>query len=150
MALPMITGTGTLVGEVEKRYTKNGQPVANFRLAFNSRRFNKTTQEWEDGDATFLPCTLWGQSGENLANSVGKGDMVTIMGRLGQREYETQEGEKRTVYEVTVEEAGPSVKFATARPEKTGRVQSAPRTEGDVWNSAPQGGFAPQNGEPPF
>lgn len=154
MALPTIFGTGTLVADVEQRYSKDGKAVANFRLAFNQRRYNRQTQEWEDGDATFLPCTVWGEAAENLWGSVSKGDRVNVVGRLAQRQYETKDGETRTVYELNVDEVGPSVKFATAKAERTprgGGLQQQGAGQADPWGSSPTGGFgAQQDEEPPF
>lgn len=147
MALPMITATGTMVADPELRFTPQGKAVAGFRIACNSRRYNKDTGQWEDGDATFLSCNLWGKPGENLAQSANKGTLVTVVGKLRQRTYETNDGEKRTVFDVDVEEAAVNVKF--------GAVAAAGASSGasqqDPWNSAPdRGGFGQNDDEAPF
>lgn len=156
MALPMITATGTMVADPELRFTPQGKAVAGFRIACNSRRYNKDTGQWEDGDATFLSCNLWGKPGENLAQSASKGTLVTVVGKLRQRTYETNEGEKRTVFEVDVDEVGVSVRYATAdlkKNQRSGGGQGAAGPSSDPWTGgSPTGGFGqPQDdGEPPF
>lgn len=153
MALPTIIIEGaTIVADPELRFTPNGKPVVNFRVASNSRRFNRETNEWEDGDATFLTCNLWGDAAQNVADSVHKGTRVNVTGRLKQRQYQTKDGQDRTVFEVEVQEVGPSLKFATAQVTKSnGGGGQAAAPQQDPWNSAPErGGFAPQDSEPPF
>ena len=111
-----ITLTGNLVDAPELRFTGSGQPVANFRVASTPRFLDKDTGEWKDGDSLFLTCTIWRQAAENLAESnLEKGMRVIVQGRLKQRSYETSEGEKRTVYEIDVDEVGPSLKNASAK-----------------------------------
>ena len=101
MALPQITITeATLVADPELRYANNGNSVTNFRVASNSRRKNPQTDQWEDGDTTFLSVSAFGGLGENVAARFKKGQRVNITGQLKQREYE-KDGQKRTVYEVT-------------------------------------------------
>ena len=101
MALPQITITeATLVADPELRYANNGNSVANFRVASNSRRKNPQTGQWEDGDTTFLSVSAFGGLGENVAARFKKGQRVNIAGQLKQREYE-KDGQRRTVYEVT-------------------------------------------------
>lgn len=146
MALPIITATGTMVADPELRFTPQGKAVAGFRIACNSRRYNKDTGQWEDGDATFLSCNLWGKPGENLAQSASKGTLVTVVGKLRQRTYETNEGEKRTVFDVDVEEAAVNVKFGTV-----GSTGGSAAPQQDPWNSAPdRGGFGQNDDEAPF
>lgn len=140
------TWIGRLVADPELRFTPNGKAVATFRFAENDSRRNEQGQ-WEDGDSTFLTGTVWGQAAENLVESVEKGDMLLIVGRLAQRSYETEQGEKRTVYEVKVIDVGPSTKFATAKVTRIRREQRAePRAE------APAGGprEAAADEPPPF
>jgi single-strand DNA-binding protein len=102
---------GTLVADPELRFTPNGVAVANFRIACNERRKNEQTGQWEDGDATFLTCNAWRDMAENITENLTKGMRVLVSGRLKQRSYETKEGEKRTVYEVEVEDVGASLKW---------------------------------------
>ena len=148
MALPMIAATGTMVADPELRFTPQGKAVAGFRIACNSRRYNKGTGEWEDGDATFLSCNLWGKPGENLSQSAHKGTLVTVVGKLRQRTYETNEGEKRTVFDVDVEEAAVNVKFG---PVGAANASSGEAAQQDPWNSAPdRGGFGQNDDEAPF
>jgi len=113
--LPQITVIGTLTQDPELRFTPAGAAVANFTVASNHRYFDTASNEWKDGDATFLRCNLWRQAAENVCESLEKGQRVIVVGSLKQRSYETKEGEKRTVYDVEVDEIGPSLKFATAK-----------------------------------
>ena len=116
-----ITIIGNLVDDPELRYTPSGAAVANFRVASTPRTFDKATNEWKDGEALFLSCSIWRQAAENVAESLTRGARVIVSGRLKQRSYETKEGEKRTVYEVEVDELGPSLRNATAKVNKTTR-----------------------------
>ncbi len=116
----VITVVGNLVDDPELRFTPSGAAVANFRIASTPRTFDKQSNEWKDGDALFLSCSVWRQAAENVAESLQKGMRVVVQGRLKQRSYETREGEKRTVVELEVDEVGPSLKYATA---KVARVQ---------------------------
>lgn len=118
--LPAITMIGTLVGDPELRFTPAGHAVANFTVAANARSFDKTKNEWVDGDATFLRCNIWRQPAENVSESLRKGQRVIVTGELKQRSYETNEGEKRTVFELEVDEVGPSLKWAQASVTKAG------------------------------
>jgi single-strand DNA-binding protein len=111
----VITVVGNLVDDPELRFTPSGAAVANFRIASTPRSFNRQTNEWEDGEALFLSCAVWRQAAENVAESLTRGMRVVVQGRLKARSYETREGEKRTVFEIEVEEVGPSLKFATAK-----------------------------------
>jgi len=117
----IITVVGNLVDDPELRFTPSGAAVANFRIASTPRTFDKTTNEWKDGEGLFLSCAIWRQAAENVAESLVKGMRVVVQGRLKQRQYETREGEKRTVYELDVEEVGPSLKYATAKVTRTTR-----------------------------
>lgn len=116
-----ITVVGNIVADPELRFTPSGAAVANFRIASTPRRFNSQTNQWEDGEGLFLTCNVWRQAAENVAESLQKGMRVVVNGRLRQRSYETREGEKRTVYEVEVDEVGPSLKYATAKVTRTNR-----------------------------
>ena len=116
-----ITIIGNLVGDPELRYTQTGQAVATFRIASTPRFRDNATGEWKDGDSLFLSCNVWRQAAENAAESLQRGMRVIVSGRLRQRSYETKEGEKRTVYEVEVDEVGPSLRNASAKVTKSSR-----------------------------
>jgi single-strand DNA-binding protein len=111
----LITVVGNLTADPELRFTPSGAPVANFTVASTPRNFDRQSGEWKDGDAMFLNCAVWRQAAENVAESLTKGMRVIVQGRLRSRSYETREGEKRTVFEVEVEEIGPALKYATAK-----------------------------------
>src|SRR3954463_8293530 len=114
----VITVIGNLTNDPELRFTPNGAAVASFTVASTPRTFDRTSNEWKDGDTLFLRCTVWRQAAENVAESLHKGTRVIVQGRLKQRSFETREGEKRTVIELEVDEVGPSLKFATAKVNK--------------------------------
>jgi single-strand DNA-binding protein len=111
----IITVVGNLTADPELRFTPSGAPVANFTVASTPRTFDRTSNEWKDGDALFLNCAVWRQAAENVAESLTKGMRVIVQGRLRQRSYETREGEKRTVVELEVDEIGPALKYASAK-----------------------------------
>ena len=115
----LITLVGNLTADPELRFTPSGAPVANFTVASTPRTFDRQANEWKDGDAMFLNCAVWRQAAENVAESLTKGMRVIVQGRLRSRTYETREGEKRTVFEVDVEEIGPALKYATAKVTRT-------------------------------
>ena len=117
----VITVVGNLVDDPELRFTPSGAAVANFRIASTPRTFDRQSNEWKDGEALFLSCSVWRQAAENVAESLQRGMRVVVQGRLKQRSYETREGEKRTVFELDVEEVGPSLKYATAKVTRTTR-----------------------------
>jgi len=157
-----ITMIGNLVNDPELRFTPSGAAVAKFTVASTPRYLDKNTNEWKDGDSLFLSCQIWRQAAENVAESLTRGMRVIVSGRLKQRSYETKEGEKRTVFEVEVDEVGPSLRNATARVTKTTRQGgaaaggfSAPETAStdDPWSAAPVGGGWATTGSddrPPF
>jgi single-strand DNA-binding protein len=116
-----ITIAGNLVDDPQLRYTPTGQAVANFRVASTPRFRDNATGEWKDGDSLFLSCNVWRQAAENVAESLQRGMRVIVQGRLRQRSYETKEGEKRTVYEIEVDEVGPSLRNASAKVTKSSR-----------------------------
>ena len=153
----VITVIGNLTSDPELRWTPSGAAVANFTIASTPRTLDRQTQEWKDGDALFLRCSVWRQAAENVAESLTRGSRVMAQGRLKQRSYETKEGENRTVIELEVDEIGPSLRYATAQVTRAsggssggggggGRSQvsgadepwaaSAPAAGGDdVWNT---------------
>jgi single-strand DNA-binding protein len=116
-----ITIIGNLVDDPELRFTPAGQPVARFRIASTPRFRDNTSGEWKDGDSLFLTCNVWRQAAENVAESLQRGMRVIVSGRLRQRTYETKEGEKRTVYEVEVDDVGPSLRNASAKVNRANR-----------------------------
>jgi single-strand DNA-binding protein len=137
-----ITMIGNLVDDPELRFTPSGAAVAKFRVASTPRYLDKATNEWKDGESLFLQCQIWRQAAENVAESLTKGMRVILSGRLKQRSYETKEGEKRTVFEVEVDEVGPSLRSATAKVTRAQRAAgsnsgfSAPAAESfndDPW-----------------
>ncbi len=133
-----ITLIGNLVDDPELRFTPSGAAVAKFRVASTPRYLDKATNEWKDGESLFLQCNIWRQAAENVAETLTKGMRVILTGRLKQRSYETKEGEKRTVFEVEVDEVGPSLRNATA---KVTRTQRAAGGNGGGGFSAPAADF---------
>jgi len=119
-----ITVAGNLVDDPELRFTPAGQAVARFRVASTPRFRDNSTGEWKDGDSLFLTCNVWRQAAENVAESLQRGMRVIVSGRLRQRSYETKEGEKRTVYEVEVDDVGPSLRNASAKVNRVARSGS--------------------------
>lgn len=164
-----ITLVGNLTADPELRFTPSGAAVANFTVASTPRTFDRASGEWKDGDALFLRCNIWRQAAENVAESLVRGSRVIVSGRLKQRSFETREGEKRTVFEVEVDEIGPSLRYATAKVNRAQRSDSsgsggyggsqsrgAQQAE-DPWSSAPAAGSGGGGGggggfsdEPPF
>lgn len=165
-----ITVVGNLTADPELRFTPGGQAVASFTVASTPRTLDRATNEWKDGEALFLRCSIWRQAAENVAESITRGSRVIVTGRLKQRSFETREGEKRTVIELDVDEVGPSLRYATAKVNKASRsgagggggfgagagaggtgtgtgAQSVPAGGGDDPWSTPPGGFSD---EPPF
>jgi single-strand DNA-binding protein len=159
-----VTLVGNLTDDPELRFTPSGAAVAKFRIASTPRFFNKDTNEWKDGDPLFLACNVWRDAAEHVAESLQRGARVIVQGRLRQRSYETKEGEKRTVYEVEVDEVGPSLKYATAKVQKMtrGGQQGGPARQAgpgdDPWATAAPAGSRTGSGgggssfddEPPF
>ncbi|MBC9732409.1 single-stranded DNA-binding protein [Nocardioides marmotae] len=143
----VITVVGNLVDDPELRFTPSGAAVANFRIASTPRTFDKQTNEWKDGDALFLSCSVWRQAAENVAESLQRGMRVVVQGRLKSRQYETREGEKRTVFEIEVEEVGPSLKYATA---KVTRAQRSGGGGGGGGFSGGGGGAPSGGGDDPW
>lgn len=111
----VITVVGNLTADPELRFTPSGAAVANFTVASTPRTFDRQTNEWKDGDSMFLNCSIWRQAAENVAESLSKGMRVIVSGRLRSRSYDDREGNRRTVFEVDVDEVGPSLRYATAK-----------------------------------
>ena len=116
-----ITIVGNLTDDPELRFTPSGAAVAKFRIASTPRTLDRQSGEWKDGEPLFLACNIWRDAAEHVAESLQRGTRVIVQGRLRQRSYETREGEKRTVYELEVDEIGPSLRYATAKVQKTTR-----------------------------
>jgi single-strand DNA-binding protein len=144
----VITVIGNLVDDPELRFTPSGAAVAKFRVASTPRTFDRQTNEWKDGESLFLTCSVWRQAAENVAESLQRGMRVLVQGRLKQRSYEDREGVKRTVYELDVEEVGPSLRNATAKVTKTaggarggqGGYGGGGGQGGGGWGAGPGGG----------
>jgi single-strand DNA-binding protein len=117
----VITIIGNLTGDPELRFTPSGAAVANFTVASTPRQFDRTSNDWKDGETLFMRCSVWRDTAENVAESLQRGMRVMVSGRLKSRSYETKEGEKRTVVELDVDEVGPSLKYATAKVNRTQR-----------------------------
>lgn len=136
----IITVVGNLTSDPELRFTQNGLGVVNFTIASTPRTFDKASNEWKDGEALFLRCSAWREFAEHIAGSLTKGTRVVAQGRLGQRAYETKEGEKRSSIELEVDSIGPDLRYATAQVTRT------PQSGG---NSSPRGAQGqPQQEEP--
>lgn len=147
----IITVVGNLTADPELRYTQNGLAVANFTIASTPRFWDKASNDWKDGDALFLRASCWREFAEHVAGSLTKGSRVVATGRLKQRSYETDAGERRTSIELEVDEIGPSLRYATAQvtratsarpasgvsqpPAAESWATSAPVDGGDVWSS---------------
>jgi single-strand DNA-binding protein len=116
-----ITIIGNLVDDPDLRFTPSGAAVANFRIASTPRTFDRQANEWKDGETLFMSCAVWRQAAENVAESLQRGMRVIVAGRLKSRSYETREGEKRTVFEIDVDEVGPSLRSATAKVTRASR-----------------------------
>ncbi|MDN6683610.1 MAG: single-stranded DNA-binding protein [Bifidobacterium crudilactis] len=159
-----ITVVGNVVADPELKFTPSGAAVANFRVASTPRTFNKQSNQWEDGEAMFLTCNVWKQAAENVAQSIVKGMRVIVTGRLKTRSFTTKEGDNRTVFEIDVDEVGPSLRYASAQVTRTPREgggqqpqqsgqwsqQSQPPAQqqpaqGNVWGQP-----APAGDQPPF
>ncbi|WP_280183620.1 single-stranded DNA-binding protein [Nocardia cyriacigeorgica] len=142
-----LTIIGNLTAAPELRFTPHGAAVANFTVASTPRRFDRQAGEWTDGEALFLPCTVWRDAAENLAESnLPRGARVIVTGRLKQRTYETKDGQKRTVVELHVDEVGPSTRWATAKVTRINRKADTgprPAVADDPWGNA-------SNSEPVF
>jgi len=149
----IITVVGNLTADPELRFTPSGAAVANFTVASTPRTFDRQSGEWKDGDAMFLNCSVWRQAAENVAESLTKGMRVVVQGRLKSRSYETREGERRTVFEVEVDEVGPSLRYASAKVTRSSGGSGSGSYSGggnaaassDSWSSGSGGGGGGNN-----
>ena len=145
-----ITVVGNLTDDPELRFTPSGAAVANFTVASTPRILDKATNEWKDGDALFLRCSIWRQAAENVAESLQRGARVLVTGRLRQRSYETKEGEKRTVVELEVDEVGPSLRWATAKVAKAQRSGGGGGGGGGGYSGGSSGGGSSAGADDPW
>jgi single-strand DNA-binding protein len=152
----VVTLVGNLVDDPELRFTPSGAAVANFRIASTPRTYDRQSGEWKDGESLFLSCSVWRQAAENVAESLQRGMRVIVQGRLKSRSYDDREGNKRTVFEIDVDEVGPSLRSATAKVTKAMRSGGGGgggdfggggggNTGGGFGGGGGQGGAAPQN-----
>ena len=169
----ILTLVGNLTNDPELRFTPSGAAVANFTVASTPRTFDRQSNEWKDGETLFMRCSVWRDAAENVAESLQRGSRVIVTGRLKSRSYETKEGEKRTVNELEVDELGPSLRYATAKVNKTQRGGGGGGFSGgggysgggsggsggsgggapveDPWATGPSGGgFSGSQDDPPF
>lgn len=152
----VINMAGNLTGDPELRFTTSGQAVASFTVVCSSRRLNRETDKWEDSNTVFMRCTAWRQMAENIAEGLKKGDRVMVQGILKQQTYDTREGEKRTVLEVTADDIGPSFKWKGGTVDRVQREgggqqsrQQQPAND-DPWASPPPYTASGFSDEPPF
>ena len=145
-----ITLVGNLTADPELRFTPSGAAVANFTVASTPRTFDRQTNEWKDGDAMFLSCAVWRQAAENVAESLQKGMRVIVQGRLKSRSYETREGERRTVFEIDVDEIGPALKYATAKVSRNSGGSSQGGGGGNQGGGRSSGGGGGSYGDDPW
>ncbi|AXK46589.1 single-stranded DNA-binding protein [Brachybacterium saurashtrense] len=145
----VITVIGNLTADPELRFTQSGIAVASFTIASTPRTFDRQSNEWKDGEALFLRCSIWRDAAENVAESLEKGARVVAQGRLKQRSFTDREGQNRTSIELDVDEIGPSLRYATAKPTKVQRGGGG-GGRGGFGGGAPQGGgqggYGPQGG----
>ena len=127
---PTIQLTGNTTGDIDLRYSPSGKPVARFTVACNPRRLDTTTDTWIDGTPSFWPCEIWGPMAEHLADSITKGDRVTLTGRIRANVWTPTDGDnagtEQRRLDVIVDEIGPSLRFRPAKPVKTDRATTAP------------------------
>ena len=151
----VITIIGNLTGDPELRFTPSGAAVANFTVASTPRQFDRQANEWKDGETLFMRCSIWREAAENVAESLTRGTRVVVQGRLVSRSWEDKEtGQKRSVMEMQVDEVGPSLRYATAKVNKTQRSGGG---GGGSWGGGQQsgggqggqgGGFGGQSDDP--
>ncbi|MFD9861252.1 single-stranded DNA-binding protein [Streptomyces alboflavus] len=155
-----LTVIGNLTDDPELRFTPSGAAMAKFTVASTPRSYDKTSGQWQDGTAMFLRCTAWRDLAQHIADSLAKGTRVIVNGRLRQHNWQTPEGDNRSMLGLEVDEIGPSLRFATARVERIQRSNVKSGTGADAWNTAaPAAGGTPpsswagtpsQGDEPPF
>ena len=139
-----VTLVGNCTRDPELRFTASGQAVASFGLAVNRRWQNRQTQEWEE-QTSFFDIKCWAQMAENVSESVQRGTRVIVTGRLEQRSWENDNGEKRSKIEVVADEIAPSLRWATAQVTK---IERSAAGGGGASNSGGGGGSRPVANEP--
>lgn len=156
---PIITMIGNLTADPELRATQNGHQVANFTVAQTPRTFDRQANEWKDGEAVFMRCSVWRELAEHVASSLTKGMRVIVSGRLTQRSFTDKEGANRTALELEVDEIGPSLKYATAQVTRAQSGQQQGQQQGNFQQQgqqqaqgygAPQQGYGPPQGQQGF
>ena len=141
----VITVVGNLTADPELRFTPNGAAVANFTVASTPRTFDRQTNEWKDGEALFLRCSVWREAAENVAESLTKGMRVIVQGRLRARSYDDRDGNRRTSWELDVDEVGPALRFATAKVTRAQRGGGGGQQGGGFGGAPAGGGFGGNN-----
>jgi single-strand DNA-binding protein len=139
----IVTLVGNLTGDPELRFTPSGSAVANFTVASTPRTFDRQSNEWKDGETLFMRCSIWREAAENVAESLTKGTRVVVTGRMKSRSFQTKEGENRTVIELEADEVGPSLRYATAKVNRTQRGGGG----GGGFGGGAQGGGGWQGGQ---
>jgi single-strand DNA-binding protein len=149
--LQQVFGEFRVVADPELRFTPSGKAVGNVRLVANSRKLNKDTDQWEDDKVVWLNGSIWDREAENMVESISKGDLVEVRGRLETREWE-KDGEKRQSVEVKIDSISPSIKYATAKVTKVERTSGTPATSGREASGPAEDPWAsnPSTDEPPF
>lgn len=137
--------TGNLTADPELRFTQSGTAVANFTVASTPRIYDRQSNEWRDGETTFLKCTAWREMAENVAESFEKGTPVIVVGKLITKKFTTRDGDQRSANEIEVDSVGPNVRYGTAKFTKTPRKGNGGGYQ--QGNAQPQGGGAPQGGQ---
>ncbi|MGI8520481.1 MAG: single-stranded DNA-binding protein [Actinomycetota bacterium] len=144
-----VTLVGNITDDPELRFTPSGAAVANFTVAVN-RRYKNNEGQWEDKLDGFFRCNCWRDMAENVAQSFRKGTRVVVVGRLQQRSWDDPDGNRRSVFEVQVDEVGPSLRWASATIEKSQRSSGASSgASGGDWASAPAPASAPSSAPQP-
>jgi single-strand DNA-binding protein len=149
MSLPTLTGVGRATADPELRFAGSGTAVCTVNLAFNSRRKNPQTQEWEDGDVFFVRATGFRELAESMAESLSRGTEVLVTGRLKTEQWEDRAtGEKRSAVSLLLDGIGPNLRYATAAVKKADRSEGTPQgpSTDDPWGSGPVTG----DSQPPF
>lgn len=141
----MITVVGNLTGDPELRFTPGGAAVANFTIASTPRTYDKQAQQWVDGEALFVRCSVWRDYAENVAESLKKGTRVIATGKLRARSYQDRDGNNRTAWEMEVDEVGPALRYATAQPVRTPMKNN---TGGQTWPGQQAQPQQPQQAQP--
>ncbi|MFC4611494.1 single-stranded DNA-binding protein [Streptomyces maoxianensis] len=152
-----ITVVGNLAADPELRFTPAGAALAKFSVASTPRSYDKNSGQWKDGTAMFLRCAAWRDLAQHIAETLTKGMRVVVTGRLRQHDWQTPEGEKRSMLALEVDDIGPSLRFATAKVERVASASGTPAAapSADPWNTttpapAPTAGSGATGNEPPF